>query len=1527
MVKAVLVRDMETKCLFAHAVPCKGADEEDYVASMVASDVLCLGHIEVILKGDNEPALQALIARILQIARVKAQNDDEATLKKISKEEPPAHDSQSNGGTEVGVMLIRGIFRTLKLCLEARIGKYVPVAHAVVSWLLEHSALMLNIKSRGPDGITAWCRARGRPFGQKLLGFGEMVLYKLPSKGPQSKPDGNMGTRMLEGVFLGYNRSSNTYIIGTVDGITLARSITRMPEPDRWSDKVLSELKATPWSEREKPTVTVRFQQAAAEDNSAPPGAAPAPPRRFRINASDLKTYGYTDGCPQCGHSERYGRPRAGGQHSTRCRDRILEEIGKTEVGKRRLEEYEERVTRAMVDYSNPDAQTPQAPGASADAQPAPARAGELPAATGSRTDRQVLGQPAATPPPADEWPAREPTVREALRQRETENAAPRAQEEAQPPMHSQEEQQQPMDDAPMGGGEESEDVNMGYIGCLEPSAEDYVSEILLQQLGSSGRSFKREAKASCRRMVSEMFSPPRVTAELHRSKRFQRHLIPGFALDYTVADPDDGMPWDFSKAEKREKARKLRRKLKPYVLIGSPECTPFSTWQYLNAAKSDNVEGMHRAKVEATVHMQFMISLYYEQIEDGHYFLHEHPRYAASWYLEEMQVLMQVPGVKMAHADQCQYGCEAQRGQHKGAPICKPTGFLSNGPKIREALSKRCTGANGRCSRPKGGRHLLCSGAHARDAAKYSRELCRAILKGVTAQLRNDALLKDGCFGIQVPDDEEEIENNLRGPEQGYSGRYRDDISGQILKDSVVQAARAKELLFFHNKGVWMKKARSTARAKTGRPPISVRWVDVNKGDDMCPNYRSRLVARQMKAYDKSGQSYFAPAPPLEALRTVLSLAMTRTGDHQPVWDPASPDRTQISFVDVTRAYFNARLDEADEPVFVDLPPEDADHRDMCAQLLRHMYGTRMAADGWQEEYSTMLIGLGFRQGASCPNVFWHPSRQICCSVHGDDFTSSGPAPALDWLEKSIGESYEITIGPRLGPGPNDAKEARALNRIVRWCEGRLEYEADPRQVERLIAECGLTGSKPVATPGVKPTFRDLEEDQELEPRLHTAFRGAAARGNYLAADRIDAQYACKEVCRWMSRPTAYSWQALKRLCRYLQGLPRLVYRYEQQTVQCIDVYTDTDWAGCPKTRKSTSGGCVMMGRHAIKHWSSTQASVALSSGEAEFAGVIRGSGQGLGYQSMLRDFGLETPLRVWTDSSAAIGICTRQGLGKLRHLDTHTLWVQQAVRLRRIDLRKVDGEVNPADLMTKHSLSRDRLEKLVELHGCRFIGGRAESAPLMREGRTDKVTMATADRDLGAVSGEAQNLSHPGASPTSGVGASGEEETSPTMPHLVHDSCELDALYPPIVAPEDDMLDDPCEEGGDATYQQGLKVAHEIREMMQTRGRVRRMKNEPINGENTEIETPHCKLMSHRKRDPSEMATTSPVCHRRSVKTYPVLAPASAPVRARPGSYRAPPHSFRETDISIAPMSSESLYQCSLSRERHPGKDVHAR
>ena len=315
-------------------------------------------------------------------------------------------------------------------------------------------------------------------------------------------------------------------------------------------------------------------------------------------------------------------------------------------------------------------------------------------------------------------------------------------------------------------------------------------------------------------------------------------------------------------------------------------------------------------------------------------------------------------------HGDQCQFGTEATIGTDRGQPVKKPSGFMSNSPKLLEALSRRCTGRNGSCSRPGGGRHVLCSGKIARDAAIYPRGLCKAVLSGISAQLRADDRLKPGCFGIQAVDEEAEVLKNMYGLEQGYSGRYRDDISGQILKDEWVTAAKLKELEFFHSKGVWIKTPRAQARHRTGRPPITVRWVDVNKGDEVSPNYRSRLVARQMKCQDRSGASYFAPAPPLEALRTVLSLAVTTVGRHRPVLDPISPQRSQLSFINIKRAYFNAKVDDHDPPVFVDLPPEDKDHGHMCARLLRHMYGTRMAADGWQEEYSTLLIRLVFRPG-----------------------------------------------------------------------------------------------------------------------------------------------------------------------------------------------------------------------------------------------------------------------------------------------------------------------------------------------------------------------------------------------------------------------------------------------------------------------------------------------------------------------------------------------------------------------------------
>ena len=549
------------------------------------------------------------------------------------------------------------------------------------------------------------------------------------------------------------------------------------------------------------------------------------------------------------------------------------------------------------------------------------------------------------------------------------------------------------------------------------------------------------------------------------------------------------------------------------------------------------------------------------------------------------------------------------------------------------------------------------------------------------------------------------------------------------------------------------------------------MRWVDVSKCDNLNPNIRSRLVARQIRQAGED--AIFAPTPPLEALRSILSLATTDfAGRPVHVRDPASERRTQVSAIDISRAYFNASTDGSD-PTYVAFPAEHPGHLDSCGLLRKHMYGTKAAADGWQQEYSGFLKTMGFAQGAACPCVFVNVKRGLATSVHGDDFTTVGAKCEQDWFEKQLKAKYELKVGGRLGPGPNDCKELTILNRVIRWTDIGIEYEADPRQGERLLEGLGLDGPgvKSTATPGLKPLIEQLKEDKPLSVEGHTEFRGLAARSNYLAQDRIDLQFAAKEVCRFMSSPTETSKEAMKRFGRYLLGHRRMVYTYPFQRAEGIDVYSDTDWSGCPRTRKSTSGGCVMIGKHCIRTWSSTQPSVTLSSGEAEFYGLVKAAGAGLGHQSLMKDVGLEIPVCIWTDSSAALGIASRSGLGKLRHLETHTLWVKEKVRVGAIRVRKVRGEVNPAEILTKHLPGREKVHQLMGLFGCEYREGRAKAAPLLRPHDVD-------GREGG----------HPDVDPlpTFAMTAEGEIHDLTRLPHM-HSETEKNLFFPLIeAAPE---------------------------------------------------------------------------------------------------------------------------------------------
>ena len=209
------------------------------------------------------------------------------------------------------------------------------------------------------------------------------------------------------------------------------------------------------------------------------------------------------------------------------------------------------------------------------------------------------------------------------------------------------------------------------------------------------------------------------------------------------------------------------------------------------------------------------------------------------------------------------------------------------------------------------------------------------------------------------------------------------------------------------------------------------------------------------------------------------------------------------------------------------------------------------------------------------------------------------------------------------------------------------------------------------------------------------------AATANYLGADRADIQHSTKELCRLMSKPTRRAMAKLKELARYLKGRPEVALVYEfQYEPGCLTVYVDSDWAGCHRTRKSTSGGMICHGSHLVKSWSTTQGTIALSSGEAELYSNIEGAARAMGAQSLADDLGWSVSLVMWTDSSAGKSIACRQGLGKVRHLETKFLWLQQAVFQKRLEIRKIKGTENPADVLTKY-LSVVDMQRVLEKVG----------------------------------------------------------------------------------------------------------------------------------------------------------------------------------------------------------------------------------
>ena len=268
--------------------------------------------------------------------------------------------------------------------------------------------------------------------------------------------------------------------------------------------------------------------------------------------------------------------------------------------------------------------------------------------------------------------------------------------------------------------------------------------------------------------------------------------------------------------------------------------------------------------------------------------------------------------------------------------------------------------------------------------------------------------------------------------------------------------------------------------------------------------------------------------------------------------------------------------------------------------------------------------------------------------------------------MKDILQEAYELKR-EIIGEGSHLKKELRVLGRIVSYREGGITLEPDPQHLDVALHELELVGCRGVASPGardvsersaeslrqirlglLKSTVADQSDSSPpLDPDMAKRYVSVAARLNYLAMDRGDIAFSVKELMRFISSPCENNLIALKRVARYLVTAPRLVQWYKWGPMgDSIDIYVDANWAGCLKTRKSTIGGAILWGAKYIKGWAKTMPVLALSTGESELAAVTKGISEALGCQSLLSDFGHDVSINIFSDATAAISICRRQGL-----------------------------------------------------------------------------------------------------------------------------------------------------------------------------------------------------------------------------------------------------------------------------------------
>ena len=283
-----------------------------------------------------------------------------------------------------------------------------------------------------------------------------------------------------------------------------------------------------------------------------------------------------------------------------------------------------------------------------------------------------------------------------------------------------------------------------------------------------------------------------------------------------------------------------------------------------------------------------------------------------------------------------------------------------------------------------------------------------------------------------------------------------------------------------------------------------------------------------------------------------------------------------QVRTADVSTAFLHAQVEGE---VYVRPPKHlQLERPGEVWRLKRALYGLRSAPRSWQQHAAQVLGALGWERMQVDTSVYrklganGEPAGMVVLYV--DDVLAAGEPDELGGFYDKFAAEVVLKTQEPLQEG---GKEKYLGVEIERTKNGfRLDAS---EYTEKLVADAGLQNCKPVATPGLAATRCD--DSRKLSKSEHSEYRRRVGQLLWLANARKDLCFAVKELSRHVHDPTEQDARACKRVLRYLRGTQHCKVPLSpcvRDGAFTLEVYSDSDWAGCGESRRSTSGGRIML-------------------------------------------------------------------------------------------------------------------------------------------------------------------------------------------------------------------------------------------------------------------------------------------------------------------------------------------------------------